>query len=1732
MWTNSISERYTSFGYAEFYNPVKYGCKVTFPNVKGRVTGLKMSNLNFFGDNIAIKMYVGTKKGGNTSLMKINGKDFLESHSDGVPFTANFSSTGIDVDESNPLTIWFESNQDDNGNSNFNFSGSYSANYGRKNATITLTYVPTAEHDAGHNFDESSISVKDNVLTATCNSTDMDHNVLYGGANHKYTLTLDAEDGVFSYYSPMTAFSATLTPSLTDFNNNTQLNATCTFNYHNNDTGSDNTAPPKTVGNYTVTATIRINGTDYVINKDFQVVEGKMVNNEYHQFNVNPTGGVEGETITITFTPQMGESIETLTVTGDNTSLSLNNGITDNGDNTYTFTMPNENVTLGATFNFSMNDDNFAQDGDTYTIKNADGWNYFCQRMENDATLDGFNGKIVELADDITVSTMVGSAAHKFKGLFDGKGHTLTFNCTAAESNVAPFHITEGATIRNVHTMGLIEGGNYNYIGGLVGEAVGDLNIENCRVSTQISTTYSFNYNVGNGGFVGLVDDKATFKGCVFDGLIYNPNNYGQTYGCGGFVGNMLQYAQVDLTDCLFLQGQYDNNDGKCELLWGTNNDKNSTFLQRSNDYGYGMLTNCFYDETRGLKQGSPAVISTTKPANLGPETDYCFMKSYGHVLFFDGKYYKSKYGDLVETYDYRGAKNYRIEYDDKPIGIPDITSQITTTSLRYNRSFTENKAEIVMLPFNFTKEYITLAHSNQHPSGHFYSFAGIDGLTPVVDSANEVTSMKANTPYIYISGEDTEYWDISNHGYTISIFTEGYEGGDKTTTNGYWTLSGTYSGKTWTGNEAGFSNTFYLKDDGELARVEVGMKTLPTQGYFVSSIAPHAHNFTYSSTGDTITATCGVEDCPYHISPLTMKIVAPTLDYCGGTVDAEATVVGTIPGVTAPDVVYKKGETVLDAAPTTAGTYTASITISGQTASVTYTIAKERVTPTVTLSESSFTYDGTEKKPGVIVKIGNTPLAETDYTVSYSNNINAGENTASVLVKPAVAGNYIFDDKEINFSIAKADASITIGTSSYSKTYGDVAFTLADIATTPADATLTYTVSDSKNVTGTAVDNDKVITVDENGRVTIVGAGSAKITVALPESQNYNAAESKTIDVTVAKCADPAVVTTTATQQKGGKTLDLSKMVSGAKGAVSFALKEGHEGGCSLVGNTLTSGTGVGTAVVTVTIADSDNHNGRNTDEITVSIVDKETKTLTVTQEDVTYGGTAVNPSYTVASGATNKTISYTGTLKKDGSTYSSQTAPTEPGNYSVVVSYETDTEVYTGSTTFKINKATITVTGKNKNIYTGETVPNLTNLVSETDYTVTGLVSGETLIGTVALKYQKDGENAVPDNTKAGIYQIVPYGVTVPNADNYNDISFVNGTLTITVKQSGGGSSSGGSGGGTSSGGSSSSGGGSSSSGGTSTPDPNETSSANATTTEASTTTEAPATTETPATTEAPATTEVKPGDTNTETITNADGSTTVKETVKNDDGSVDQKETTTTTDGTKIEKEIITSADGTKIEKQSTTDSVGNKTTSTATTNKDGSKEKKVEIANVDGTTEKTVEDVKPDGTTFTTSDIKNSNGDTVHEEKTTKPSGDYTSIKETTSKTKHTILVEENVGSTKQTETYNVTGKKTVALTKAITNASSKAVTIPKTINSNGKTYKVTTLKKGMLKVNQSKPKTVKLSAAGITKVEKGAFNGMAKKGIIKISGTAKQVKKLKKMLKKSGLSKGVKIKRVK
>lgn len=94
--------------------------------------------------------------------------------------------------------------------------------------------------------------------------------------------------------------------------------------------------------------------------------------------------------------------------------------------------------------------------------------------------------------------------------------------------------------------------------------------------------------------------------------------------------------------------------------------------------------------------------------------------------------------------------------------------------------------------------------------------------------------------------------------------------------------------------------------------------------------------------------------------------------------------------------------------------------------------------------------------------------------------------------------------------TVAKADGVLTLKQTEFTPTFGDEAFELGCSRT--GDGTISYKVSDSKKADGTAADDDNsVIKVSDTGVVTIVGAGSATVTVSLSETKCYTGAAEQT---------------------------------------------------------------------------------------------------------------------------------------------------------------------------------------------------------------------------------------------------------------------------------------------------------------------------------------------------------------------------------------------------------------------------------------------------------------------------------------------------------------------------------------------------------------------------------------------------------------------------------------------
>lgn len=148
----------------------------------------------------------------------------------------------------------------------------------------------------------------------------------------------------------------------------------------------------------------------------------------------------------------------------------------------------------------------------------------------------------IDLSD---TKTMLGTQSHKYSGVFDGNGHTLTVNYKNMDVNyAAPFHRISNATIKNLHVQGLVHSEKMN-VGGLVGVAEGKSTIQNCHVSTKVESLASG--DVSSGGVVCLAEET-TIMNTVFDGQLSGITSS----HWGGFIGVVTPRTKQYINNCLF----------------------------------------------------------------------------------------------------------------------------------------------------------------------------------------------------------------------------------------------------------------------------------------------------------------------------------------------------------------------------------------------------------------------------------------------------------------------------------------------------------------------------------------------------------------------------------------------------------------------------------------------------------------------------------------------------------------------------------------------------------------------------------------------------------------------------------------------------------------------------------------------------------------------------------------------------------------------------------------------------------------------------------------------------------------------------------------------------------------------------------------------------------------------------------------------------------------------------
>ena len=167
--------------------------------------------------------------------------------------------------------------------------------------------------------------------------------------------------------------------------------------------------------------------------------------------------------------------------------------------------------------------------------------------------------------------------------------------------------------------------------------------------------------------------------------------------------------------------------------------------------------------------------------------------------------------------------------------------------------------------------------------------------------------------------------------------------------------------------------------------------------------------------------------------------------------------------------------------------------------------------------------------------------------------------------------------------------------------------------------------------------------------------------------------------------------------------------------------------------------------------------------------VMAKTQRALNVSIADWTYGSTPSQPICTAPGGAVSgPDITYT---TRDGTTSYGAIAPTDAGDYTVTIRYESVNTIWSGSADFTIAPAELTVTALDKEILVGQPAPDLSKPVAGTDYKVEGLLGADVLTA-VTLTY---GET--PDTGKMGRCAI-HVSAALPN---YN-VTCISGTLIIS--------------------------------------------------------------------------------------------------------------------------------------------------------------------------------------------------------------------------------------------------------------------------------------------------------------------------------------------------------------
>ena len=449
----------------------------------------------------------------------------------------------------------------------------------------------------------------------------------------------------------------------------------------------------------------------------------------------------------------------------------------------------------------------------------------------------------------------------------------------------------------------------------------------------------------------------------------------------------------------------------------------------------------------------------------------------------------------------------------------------------------------------------------------------------------------------------------------------------------------------------------------------------------------------------------------------------------------------------------------------TDAGTYEATATLdsgyvwsdnSTEPKTISWSIGKKVPTASdfnITVPADS-TYDGTVRQLNISLKEG---LTGCDYKVVVST---GGQVTSEIKnaglylfrIEITEGGNFKAEtlrDSDWSFTIEKARFNITAA--GYTGVYDGQPHSITVTVNNNPGAVIRYNTQDSA-VSGS---------YEEWGydSLSYTDAGEYTVYYRVSAANYAYTGGSATITISKAEPTLPAGLTGTK-----GRTLSSVALPEGWTWADPTAVM-----------------TAVGEQYFPADYAGAKNYSAKNGVSLTVTVTDKADAKVTFA-EAVPGAKTYGDADFTLVAVAGAQSTNAAWTWTSSDETVLQVTGSGASATVKILKASETPVTItakYESDGTLGQAAASITVNAAGKSAFVGDPVPALpAQPVLDTDYTVTGLVNGDTLGGTVVLAYASE-----PDMTKPGTTAITVSGVTV--SENYI-LRTAEGTLTVSAKSS----------------------------------------------------------------------------------------------------------------------------------------------------------------------------------------------------------------------------------------------------------------------------------------------------------------------------------------------------------